>query len=362
MGSLNSRTCLGYTARMPSPSRRAGLLLLNLGTPSSTTVGDVRRYLREFLGDPRVIDTSRIVRWLVAYVATAFRAPKSAAAYAKIWTQGGSPLRQHGFALRAAVAEQLGTRAAVELAMRYGEPSIQTALERLVEAEVDRIVVLPLFPQYASSSSGSALERTLQIACGMCKVPTLETIGEFYDDPGFIAALSEVARPRLDDFRADHLLMSYHGLPERQLRKADQSGTHCLERDDCCESVGSVNRRCYRAQCAATSRALAAALELEKDSWSISFQSRLGRTPWIRPFTDEVLPQLAGRGIARLAVVCPSFAADCLETLEEIGIRGRAQWHELGGEAFELIPCVNSHPRWVDTVAAWTCSPQRRLA
>jgi ferrochelatase len=342
---------------MASPWRRTGLLLLNLGTPSSATVGDVRRYLREFLGDPRVIDTSRIVRWLVANVAMALRAPKSAAAYAKIWTQSGSPLLQHGFALRAAVAERLGTRATVELAMRYGEPSIQSALERLSEAEVDRIVVLPLFPQYASSSSGSALERTLQIAAGMCNVPTLETVSEFYDEPGFIAALSEVARPPLDEFRADHLLMSYHGLPERHLRRADPSGTHCLESDDCCESIGSANRRCYRAQCAATSRALAAALELEKGSWSMSFQSRLGRTPWIHPFTDEVLPQLARRGIARLAVVCPSFAADCLETLEEIGIRGREQWHELGGEAFELIPCVNSHPRWVDTVAAWTCPP-----
>ena len=337
--------------------RRLGLLLVNLGTPGSPSIGDVRRYLREFLSDPRVIDGPRGARWLAVASAVLFRAPKSAAAYRAIWTPEGSPLLRNGVALRDAVAERLGERAVVELGMRYGRPAIRGALERLLAADVERIVVLPLFPQYASASSGSALERVLRIAGELECVPELETLGEFYDAAGFVAALADVARPRLEAFGGDHLLMSYHGLPERQVRKSDATGAHCLQADDCCERIGPANRRCYRAHCAATSRALAAALELESGTWSMSFQSRLGRIPWIRPYTPDVLSQFARGGVKRLAVICPSFVADCLETLEEIGIRAREQWRALGGEALELIPCVNAHARWADTVAGWVRLP-----
>ena len=346
-------TPLRYTLLVTVSEPRVGLLLLNLGTPASAGTPDVRRYLQQFLSDPRVIDASLPARAIAVAAATLFRAPKSAAAYAKIWTASGSPLLVHGRGLRSAVAERLGERAVVDLAMRYGEPSVPGALQRLVAAEVERIIVLPLFPQYASSSSGSALEAVLRSAAKLWNVPRLETLAEFYDDAGFIASLAEVARPRLAAIGGGHLLLSYHGLPERQVRKSDPSGGHCLRSAGCCDQVGVANRHCYRAQCAATSRALASALDLGESSWSMSFQSRLGRTPWIQPDTTDVLPELAARGVKRLAVMCPSFVADCLETLEEIGIRGREQWQRLGGESLELIPCLNAHPRWVDTIVSW---------
>ncbi len=342
---------------MTGPEPRVGLLLLNLGTPSSPRTPDVRRYLLQFLSDPRVIDAAVPARAIAVAAAVLFRAPKTAAAYAKIWTASGSPLLAHGHSLRSALAERLGERALVELAMRYGEPSVHGALGRLVAAQVERIVVLPLFPHYASSSSGSALELVLRCTAKLWNVPRLETLPEFYDDAAFIASLAEVARPHLAEGGGAHLLLSYHGLPERQVRKSDDSGAHCLRSADCCDRMGAANRRCYRAQCAATSRALASSLDLDENSWSMSFQSRLGRTPWIRPNTTDVLPELAGRGVKRLAVMCPSFVADCLETLEEIGIRGREQWRALGGESLELIPCLNSHPRWVDTIVSWVRLP-----
>jgi len=184
----------------------------------------------------------------------------------------------------------------------------------------------------------------------------LEVLPEFYESSGFVEALAAVTRPVLERVRPDHLLMSYHGLPERQIRKSAPGSPGCLRNAGCCDAIRADNARCYRAQCFATSRALARALELEPGSWSIAFQSRLGRTPWIRPFTDEVLPQLAGRGVKRLAVICPSFAADCLETVEEIGVRARQQWRECGGAELELVPCPNAHPVWVRALAGWVRS------
>jgi ferrochelatase len=331
---------------------RTGALLLNLGTPDSTAVSDVRRYLREFLSDPRVIDIPRVLRWLlVQLIIVPFRAPKSAQAYAKIWTQQGSPLLVNSRALSEAVAKELGGTWVVELAMRYREPSIRAALERLAEANVDRLVVFPLFPQYAEASTGSALAKVHDETARSAFSPELTTIPAFYDDPGFTSAVAEVARAPLRDFDPDFVLFSYHGLPERQIHASDHSGNHCLQRDDCCASIIDANRDCYRAHCYATTRAVTQALELPPDRFSTSFQSRLGRTPWIQPFTDHVLPQLATRGIRRLAVLCPSFTADCLETLEEIGIRAADQWKALGGEALTLIPAVNAHPLWVQAVA-----------
>ena len=339
---------------MPNRESRTGVLLVNLGTPSTPSIGDVRRYLREFLSDPRVIDSNPLARSLLLYaVVLPFRPRRSAAAYAKIWTAQGSPLLVHGHALAEAVQKQLGDELTVALAMRYGEPSIASALEALARGGADRLVVLPLFPQYASSSTGSALQRVYQEAGRHWNVAALRVIEPFYDEPGFIAALCERTRPELDAFAPDHVLMSYHGLPERQIRKSDRVGTHCLRDEHCCDAIGTANPRCYRAQCFATSRALAGALELPGSGWSVSFQSRLGRTPWIRPFTDEVLPELASRGVRRLAVACPSFVADCLETLEEIGLRAAEQWSACGGEALRLVPCLNAHPSWVDAVCAW---------
>jgi ferrochelatase len=235
--------------------------------------------------------------------------------------------------------------------MRYAEPSLARAFEALAQRDLVRIVVVPLFPQYASSSTGSALARVHEPAAGRWNVPALETAPEFFDEPGFIAALAEVAVPRLRAFAPDHVLLSYHGLPERQVRKSDPTSRHCLASESCCDALGFANRHCYRAQCYATSRGLVAALGLARGGFSTAFQSRLGRTPWIRPFTDEVLPALARAGVKRLAVLCPSFVADCLETLEEVGIRGAEQWRSLGGEALELVPCMNAHPAFVRFLA-----------
>lgn len=335
------------------PAAPTGVLLTQLGTPASPATGDVRRYLREFLSDPRVIDLSAPARWLLVNgIIAPFRAPKSARAYRAIWTERGSPLLFHSLDLEQRLAASLGEGWVVALGMRYGAPNIASALDRLAEARVGRLVVLPLFPQEASSSSGTAVEAVTRLASARPALPAPQLIPAFHSDAGFVAAAAEVARPVLAAERPDHVLMSYHGLPERHIRAADPSGSHCLASDDCCAALGDVNRGCYRAQCFATSRALTAALGLDPAAVSTSFQSRLGRTPWIQPFTDFVLPDLAAKGVKRLAVLCPSFVADCLETVEEIGIRADAQWRELGGERLCLVPCVNAEPAFVEAVAA----------
>jgi ferrochelatase len=328
------------------------VLLIQLGTPKSPAVGDVRRYLREFLGDRRVLDMPRLPHWLLLHlVILPFRPRKSAAAYASIWTQRGSPLLLHSRGLAEVVAKQLGDAFAVELGMRYGEPSVEGALRRLARAEVDRLIALPLFPQHAESTTGSALAHLSDLAGGIWQGPELTTIGAFYDHPAYIASMAGLARASLQEFRPDHVLFSYHGLPERQIRKSDASGSHCLSSESCCAAIGASNPDCYRAQCFATTRALATALALDAEGHSISFQSRLGRIPWIRPYTDQVLEELAAAGIRRLAVLCPSFVADCLETLEEVGIRARQQWLDAGGEEFLLIPSLNADPGWAEAVA-----------
>jgi ferrochelatase len=327
-----------------------GVLLLNLGTPDSPTTGDVRRYLREFLSDPLVIDSHPIARALLLNLVILPRRPKrSAAAYQKIWTPDGSPLLVESRALTTRVSESLGPDFHVELGMRYGKPSIQSALDALLVANPSRLVVVPLFPQYADASTGSALARVHELlpqgSVSVSSVPA------FYDDPGFVSAWAAVARSPLEAFGADHVLFSYHGLPERQVKRTDTSGQHCFAHPDCCEKIVGANKDCYRAQCFATSNSLAAALDLAPSRCSSAFQSRLGGTPWIRPFTDEWVVELAAQGHRRLAVLCPAFVADCLETLEEVGIRLRQQWISLGGEDLLLVPSLNAHPVWADAVA-----------
>jgi len=332
--------------------RPTGVLLVNQGTPETPRPREVRRYLREFLSDPRVIDIPALPRWLLLNALILPTRPRvSAAAYAKIWTPEGSPLLVHSRALCEAVAAELGDDFAVELAMRYGEPSLADGLASLYAADVSGILMLPLFPQYSEAATGSVLARVRELAPAALDRPPVRALEPFYADPGFVSAWVATARMELDAFGADHILFSYHGLPERQVRAADPSGRHCLASDACCAAIGPKNRDCYRAQCLATTRALARALELHPAAHTTAFQSRLGRTPWIRPYTDHVLPDLAARGVRRLAVLCPAFVADCLETLEEIGIRARAQWHELGGEELHLVPSLNAHPIWASAVA-----------
>lgn len=325
-----------------------GLLLVNLGTPDAPRTPEVRRYLREFLSDPRVIDIPGPLRWaLVNLIIAPFRAPKSAEAYRTVWDERGSPLLYHGEDLRDRVQELVGDRLRVELAMRYQNPSVDAALQRFRDAGIDRIVVFPMFPQYSSAAWGSAVEHVLRRAAQPWNTPTLQFVTPYYEHAGFIDAVAAIARPVLDDFRPDYVLQSFHGVPERHCTKGDETGgRHCLVRPDCCDVVIDANRNCYRAQCYATARAIAGALELDDGSWETVFQSRLGRTPWIRPYIDERIPQLAKEGKRRIAVLSPSFLSDCLETIEELGDRTREDFIEAGGEDLVLVPCVNSDPRW----------------
>jgi ferrochelatase len=331
---------------------RTGLLLINLGTPEAPTAGAVRSYLREFLGDPRVLDIGAIGRALLLnLIILPTRPAKSAEAYAKVWdAKRGSPLMYHSRDLAAAVADQLGADWHVELAMRYGKPSLAAALDAFAASGVERVVVLPLFPQYASSSTGTAQARVMELASERWNVPALDFVPAFYDDPGFLAAFAAIARPKLADFAPDHVLFSFHGLPVRQIVKTDAGGTVCFQREDCCDQRKNPN--CYRAQSFATARALADRLELPRAQYTICFQSRLGRTPWIEPYTDVVIDQLAKAGHKKLAVMCPAFVADCLETVEEIGIRARAQWKAAGGDELILVPSLNATQPWVDAVCA----------
>jgi ferrochelatase len=328
------------------------LLLINLGTPDAPTTPAVRRYLREFLSDPRVIDINPVGRALLLnLIILPFRPAKSAHAYRAIWdAERGSPLLSYSRDLAAGVAAKLGGSWCVELAMRYGNPSIASALERLRGAAVDRIVVVPLYPQYAASSTATSVARVMELASARWDVVPLDFVPAFYADPGFLSSFEAVARPALAQARADHVLFSFHGLPERQIQKSDPTSAHCLKSATCCDVLTATNQNCYRAQCFATARALASRLSLS--DYTVCFQSRLGRTPWITPHTDVLIDELAKQGKKRLAVLCPAFVADCLETLEEIGIRARAQFKAAGGEELTLVPSLNATPTWIDTVCA----------
>lgn len=332
---------------------KRGVLLVNVGTPDAPEVPAVRRYLREFLSDPRVIDLPAVARKLLLELfILPFRPRTSTEAYRKVWTAEGSPVLVIGQAFTRALAERLGDDVQVELAMRYQSPSIVSALERFERNATDHITVFPLFPQYSSAATGTAVERVWELAGARWNVPCLDFVGAFYDHPAFIEAWAAVARGHLEQARADRVLMSFHGLPERHVLKSDSTqGGHCLASEECCDRIVQANRFCYRAQCMATARAVASALGLEDAAWEVTFQSRLGRTPWIRPHTDVRLRELAAEGVQRVAVLCPAFVADCLETLEEIAIRGREDFVAHGGEDLVLVPSLNDDPAWVDAAA-----------
>lgn len=337
---------------MSMVSRPIGVLLVQLGTPDSTEVSDVRTYLREFLGDPRVLDMPAPARALLLNaVILPFRPRRSAEQYEKIWTEDGSPLIIHTENLAERLQTALGDTYRVAFGMRYQNPPIESAVARLVAADCSRIVILPLFPQYASASTGSALQESLRVISERWNVPEIATIGDFFENPGFVRAVAAVAQPHLEEFRPDHIILSYHGLPEKQVKKSDPTGEWCLHRADCCDRIVEANRFCYRAQCFATTRAVVAELGLAPESYSTTFQSRLAGQKWIEPYTDAELAGLHEAGVRRLAVLTPSFTADCLETLEEIGIRLRKQWEEMGGEDLLVVPCVNAEPPWVSAVA-----------
>ncbi len=324
---------------------RKGVLLVNLGSPDSPSVHDVRKYLREFLMDGRVLDTPWPVRFCVVNFAILPSRPKeSAHAYQKIWTPEGSPLVVTSRRVRAEL--QARVTAPVELAMRYQNPSIESALKKLAENEVTNLLVILLFPHYAMSSYETAAVRVKELAARMTPPMQVEIQPPYFDAPDYIEALVASAKNYLEA-GYDHLLFSFHGIPERHLRKSDPTGCHCLAKENCCEVPSPAHATCYRAQCFKTVAAFVAKAGVPKEKYSVSFQSRLGKDPWLKPYTDFELEKFPARGVKKLLVICPAFVSDCLETLEEIGIRGRESFLKAGGDELTLIPCMNEHPQWL---------------
>ena len=333
-------------------SDKKGVLLVNLGSPDSPAVGDVRRYLREFLMDGRVMDAPCLTRFfLVHFMILPFRPRASASAYRKIWLPEGSPL----VLISKKVCETLQSRldVPVELAMRYQNPRIEKAIDNLLEHSVDQLLLVPLFPHYAMSSFETAVERVRTVLHSKAPVVKLVVQPPYFDQPDYIQALATSARETLDR-GYDHLLFSFHGLPEHQLVKTDPTGIHCLAAKDCCSGDHPSHNTCYRAQCYKTVAAFVNTAGIPREKYSVSFQSRLGRKPWLKPYTDLELPRLAKRGIKRILVICPAFVSDCLETVEEIGMRGKDIFLQAGGESLDLIPCLNEHPLWLDTLENMT--------
>lgn len=329
-----------------------GVLLVNLGTPENSSVPAVRRYLGEFLMDRRVIDLPWLLRrLLVSGLILPLRPRRSARAYSMIWDaageHSGSPLLHYSKALHTAVSSVL--QIPCELAMRYGRPDIPTALQRLREQGVSEVFLIALYPQHADSTRTSTIEA---VASRLPSDMTLQVLPAFFDQSEYIDVQASIIARNLPT-QWDHLLLSYHGLPQRHLTKADPTGSHCLQSQDCCQTESSAHTSCYRFQVYRTSQLLMETLGIETSRWSISFQSRLGRLPWITPYTDETLTQLPKRSIKHLVVACPAFVADNLETLEEIGITGRRSFLAAGGESFCLIPCLNADTQWAATLAKW---------
>lgn len=326
-----------------------GILLTNLGTPDSPSSRDVYSYLIEFLTDSRVIDTSWLSRQLLVrgvIVPTRFR--QSARMYKEIWTKEGSPLKVYGERVSSLLQGKLGEDYAVELAMRYKNPSIESALEKLMKKGCSKVVVVPLFPQYASATTGSVHQKVMESAAKWQVIPEFDFINNFATDSGFINALKAVSAPyKLSDY--DHILFSFHGLPERQLTKADRAD-HCMKKENCCKKLTKSNQSCYSAQCYATAKALAEALNISDKDYSLSFQSRLGKEPWLQPYTSDVIARLASEGKKKVLVFCPAFVCDCLETIYEIGVEYDNEFKHAGGEKLDLVPGLNDHPAWIDAL------------
>ncbi len=325
-----------------------GVLLMNLGSPDSPAVPDVRRYLREFLMDGRVLDAPWPIRFLIVHGLILPRRPaQSAHAYQSIWTEQGSPLVQAGHKVRELLQQRLSRP--VELCMRYQMPTPATALDSLQRQGVQRVRLVPLFPHFAMSSFETAVEKVRHEIRARFPQLQLEIASPYYAHPAYLDALVESAQPFLQQ-PFDHLLFSFHGIPERHLRKSDPTRKHCLASPDCCSQPSPAHATCYRHQCFQTVRGFIQRTHLPPEKYSISFQSRLGRDPWLKPYTDHELVRLAQQGTRRLLVLCPAFVADCLETLEEIGMRGRESFREAGGTELTLIPCLNTHPRWIEAL------------
>lgn len=332
---------------------KRGIVLVNLGSPDSTEVKDVRRYLREFLMDEKVIDMPYLSRTLlVKGIIVPFRAPKSAAAYRSIWWKEGSPLIVLTKQLQQAL--QKNFEEPVVVAMRYGNPSPKVAYDELLRLNpnLEEVVMLPLYPHYAMSSYETAVEYMQEIHKKHNYKFELKTVQPYYDNADYINALAESIKPHLNnDF--DKLLFSYHGVPERHIFKGDTTGTHCLRVNDCCNMPSMAHAQCYRHQTFVTTALTTMALGLPSNKVEQTFQSRLGRDKWLTPYTAQRLSELPKEGVKKLLVACPAFVSDCLETLEEIAEEGKEIFLHAGGESFEMIPCLNTHPLWVSAITKY---------
>lgn len=333
-----------------SNTAKTGILIVNLGTPDEPKRSAVYRYLKQFLLDPRVIDINPIARnLLVRGIIAPFRSGKSAKAYQELWTENGSPLKYYGFRLVDQIRQLMGPDYIVELAMRYQSPSIETAIQKMMAEKVEKIVVFSLFPQYASATTGSVHEEVMRILTKQQIIPSVDFISNYPTWAPMIALYAQNAR-KFDLASYDHILFSYHGLPQRQLRKGDQFN-HCLKSADCCQTLTPTNQFCYSAQCYATTQAIAAQLDLKPEQYTVCFQSRLGADPWTQPYTVRTIEALAKSGAKRLLVFCPAFTADCLETIVEIGSEYKEDFEKWGGEHIDLVPSLNDAPGWASAIA-----------
>ncbi len=337
-----------------------GVFLINLGTPDSPKTGDVTTYLREFLMDGRVIDIPFLQRWaLVNFIIAPFRAPQSAKAYRQLWTKDGSPLKIYGKKVTELLQKALGPDYKVVFGMRYQNPSLCSALAQLKNQGLKEIIVIPLYPQYASASTGSTLEKFMDEIKSWETIPTLKMISQFFDQPLFIKAFATLGQKYMSQAQYDHFLFSYHGLPERQILKA--SNNDYCRLNDCCNSYHSQNQYCYRAQCFATTRLLTKELGLNENQYTLCFQSRLGKDPWVKPYTDHIISDLIKRGIKNVLVFSPAFVADCLETTVEIGIEYQHLFKKLGGERWQLVESLNTCDLWIECLKQIVLENSRRL-
>jgi ferrochelatase len=329
---------------------KTGVLLVNLGTPDSPSVPDVRKYLREFLMDGRVIDIPLIPRFLLVngFIAP-FRAPKSAKIYKQLWTETGSPLKYYGEVVERELQKTLGDEYVVKLAMRYQSPSIESGLDVFQRLGLTDIIVVPLFPQYASASTGSVYEKVMEVIKPWQVMPAIRFVNRFSDHPKFIESFAQIGRKYIAAFDYDHFLFSYHGLPESQIRKGDVTGQVC-QFGECCSSFHALNQHCYRAQCFDTTRRLVKALGIPEGKYTTSFQSRLGSDPWIKPYTDDVIREMPGKGIKSVLAFSPAFVADCLETTIEVGVEYKELFEQSGGQHWQLVESLNDSPMWIDTL------------
>lgn len=326
---------------------------MNLGSPDLTEVKDVRKYLMQFLMDGRVIDYPYILRlMLVGGIIAPFRAPRSAEAYKSVWTKDGSPLIVLTKQLQAAL--QPNVDEPVEIAMRYGKPTMEQAFENLQNRMpgLEDVIAIPLYPHYAMSSYETAVEHAKSVHKKNDYPFTLSFIKPFFNEPNYIHALGESIKPHLQQ-EYDQVLFSYHGLPQRHMTKADPTNQHCMKVENCCEVASPAHPTCYRHQCWTTTQLIAGNLNIPKDKIGFSFQSRLGREEWLKPYTALRLTQLPNEGVKKLVILCPAFVSDCLETLEEIAMEGREAFLHAGGESFTVIPCLNVHPLWVQSLVTW---------